>query len=1032
MDLFDITEDNNNEEEGREDNIDIDDAPLSPDSDYESELDEDAPNDVIPSRTCKPCRTLLYLTMKDGSRRRAIVYIDPGAAASFIRADIAALLPQKEVEFTTDKFSGAVVGDNFKVMSVQLQADGSDESAWIHAYIIPTDKWNFGTSKVLLGIPALRSLQLDMDLSEPNKFHLKWNRLHICHEVSTGGKLLRTHPVGAVAPPALLKDLSRNYMHGKMVSPTREDWEAVIKRKHVDGPIRKELLDLLDEFKDQFWLQGYLPPIKNAEYSIQYDGEPFWEQMIPLTPEDRKYIIPIFEDQIRHGMLGEITDPKEIRELKYVSNMFLKEESDKKRPCINYSRLNSKTVKTNLPIPNKEALIAQFAGADYYIALDAKAAYNQVPVAKESQKYLVFVVPGVDGKPRYFYPTRSNFGTSNMPGEFQRLSGSMFNDKDSSVYIDDVTIKGYKGKEREALAKLRKVLQSAKENGVTFAFKKAQFFKPEIKMLGEIISKRGRRPNTDRIKDLKEYPVPTTRKQLRAFLGLYNFLAPLRRHSTLPELILLQKLTKTTEKFKKHEVAGPFEALKKRLCQWLLLHPFDPDAPTIVMTDSSDHGMGMVVMQVTKYGLRAIAVCSKKWPERKRPVKAYVKEGMAIVNGMKRFEYMLRHSTVTVITDSENCVDLLTQKDWNRVPALWLRWRRYLTQTFRLDLLHVPGKLNVAADVLSRQSITINSIWKDDETFFSPVLRNIYDEQRSDPEIRKVIESLKGKKKPELPDKMPSRYYFMENGILKQKHKNFGTQIIIPKKLIPTMLYLEHDTPMKAHPGESAMKVAMKQHYWWNGMDEDIAKYVSTCSKCQLAKAKVTKKGLLQSIRRASNLFQIFSMDLIDMNTISGSYRYILVIMDYFSDFSIYVNLRNKKTISVVNALYEVFCIFGPPETLLSDRGREFLSSLVERMTKTMGIQHVVTYAYNAQGNAKNERLHAVIENSLRILAEQKPSSWHLFTKTLMYMTNVRPSLSTGISPYEIVFGMRPRPLVVGSVVIMTLSQGSFGRCLRV
>ena len=119
---------------------------------------------------------------------------------------------------------------------------------------------------------------------------------------------------------------------------------------------------------------------------------------------------------------------------------------------------------------------------------------------------------------------------------------------------------------------------------------------------------------------------------------------------------------------------------------------------------------------------------------------------MAIVNGMKRFEFMLRHSTVTVITDSENCVDLLTQKDWNRVPALWLRWRRYLTQTFRLDLLHVPGKLNVAADVLSRQTITINSIWKDDETFFSPVLRNIYNEQRSDPEVMKLIEGLKGKK----------------------------------------------------------------------------------------------------------------------------------------------------------------------------------------------------------------------------------------------------------------------------------------------
>ena len=96
-----------------------------------------------------------------------------------------------------------------------------------------------------------------------------------------------------------------------------------------------------------------------------------------------------------------------------------------------------------------------------------------------------------------------------MPAKFQRHSASMFNDKDSSVYIDDVTIKGYEGKEEEALQNLRKFLQTAKDNRVAFAFKKAQFFKPEMKLLGEIISKHGRRPNTDRIKDLKASQFPT-------------------------------------------------------------------------------------------------------------------------------------------------------------------------------------------------------------------------------------------------------------------------------------------------------------------------------------------------------------------------------------------------------------------------------------------------------------------------------------------------------------------------------------------
>ena len=97
-----------------------------------------------------------------------------------------------------------------------------------------------------------------------------------------------------------------------------------------------------------------------------------------------------------------------------------------------------------MPIPNKEEILSKLAGKDFYISMPAKAAYNQLPVAKESQMLMVFVVPGIDGSPRYFYPKRSNFGSSNMPGEFQRISGALFHDhqKADFVYIDDVNIGG--------------------------------------------------------------------------------------------------------------------------------------------------------------------------------------------------------------------------------------------------------------------------------------------------------------------------------------------------------------------------------------------------------------------------------------------------------------------------------------------------------------------------------------------------------------------------------------------------------------
>ena len=48
---------------------------------------------------------------------------------------------------------------------------------------------------------------------------------------------------------------------------------------------------------------------------------------------------------MKQGILGESTE--DVEKLDYVSNMFLKTESDKLRPCINYRRLDAGTVKTN-------------------------------------------------------------------------------------------------------------------------------------------------------------------------------------------------------------------------------------------------------------------------------------------------------------------------------------------------------------------------------------------------------------------------------------------------------------------------------------------------------------------------------------------------------------------------------------------------------------------------------------------------------------------------------------------------------------
>jgi len=887
--------------------------------------------------------------------------------------------------------------DNYVLFDLRPRPE--DPPTRIIAYVDDNLATKFGD--MILGLPGTISLGLLQDFDIRTEEHVLRYKNGTVKRIQ--GKLEKVN-IAAVTQTGPSEKPST-----KMVSPTPQQWED--KLKHIkDEAFRSKLLKLLIKYSRQFWISGYLPAIKKARYHINYKGPPFRERMIPLNKEDTIYMNDLVDDQLKDGLLVEIT--KDTHLLQYVSNMFLKYELDKKRPCINYVKLNHGTIKSNMPIPNKEHLIAMLAGGDFYILTDCKSAYNQLIIDYESRKYLVYCFPGRDGRKRFVFPTRANFGTSNMPGEYQRISSDLFSAPEVGVYLDDITIKGTYGEEDLALERFETMLQTAEEHGVTFSFTKTEIVVPECKVLGEIIDKHGRRPNPKRVKALREFPLPTTKKQLRGFLGLYNFLAPHKRHSTSEELLKLQSYTADNVKLNPTEMQPYFEKLKRELMEWVLLSPYNPNETTYLMSDSSGTGMGAVIFQIVDGTFRPIGVCSKKWTKRKRPYASHVKEGLALVFALRRFLPMLQHTDVMLLTDSENTVRLLTHHNWDDIPALWLRHRLFINNNFRASIFHVPGKQNIAADVLSRHSFisAIGTDTHDTDIFFSPLLRSIYDAQHKDETIRKLIAKYSANPH-KFTDRLPKAYLFVQNGLLKRRHKVWGTQIVVPPSSVKRILYLYHDTELSGHPGVHYMTIQLKSRFYWHKMDRDIRRYVLSCTGCQLAKAKISRKHVSMAIRRASQIFSVFSMDLIDMGTTSGSYRYILVLMDYFTGFVLLYNLRNKMQQTVLNTLWDAFTIFGPPDTLLSDRGKEFLNALVEKFTQASGIRQVVTYAYHAQGNAKNERSHRVINDILRIFCDQHQGRWHKFTKGIQYIINSRPNLESTISPYEALFGMFPRPL---------------------
>ena len=132
---------------------------------------------------------------------------------------------------------------------------------------------------------------------------------------------------------------------------------------------------------------------------------------------------------------------------------------------------------------------------------------------------------------------------------YQRTMDKTFSDMSDSVlppFFDDVTVKGRTFPEHKQI--VIQVLQRIRETGFTLNALKCYFFQHRLPYLGHIIDNSKITLDPSRIKAIHEFPVPTTVKSLRSFLGMAQFCDHLVPHfSTIASP--LHELTKSNTRF---------------------------------------------------------------------------------------------------------------------------------------------------------------------------------------------------------------------------------------------------------------------------------------------------------------------------------------------------------------------------------------------------------------------------------------------------------------------------------------------------
>ena len=182
------------------------------------------------------------------------------------------------------------------------------------------------------------------------------------------------------------------------------------------------------------------------------------------------------------------------------------------------------------------------------------------------------------------------------------------------------------------------------------------------------------------------------------------------------------------------------------------------------------------------------------------------------------------------------------------------------------------------------------------------------------------------------------------------------------------------------HQGQARMLALTQERFRWPMLVEDCKAMIRGCQHC-CAFEWAIPKALLCPIRVYMPLelmhvdFMSIKMDM-ELNKPPGV-KNVLVITDHFIRYAMAFITKDQTAKTVARVLYEQFItIFGAPAKLLSDRGANFTSRLVEELCSVFGIQKCHTTSYHAQCNGQVECFHQTLFCMLGKLTKDKKAQW--------------------------------------------------------
>ena len=202
---------------------------------------------------------------------------------------------------------------------------------------------------------------------------------------------------------------------------------------------------------------------------------------------------------------------------------------------------------------------------------------------------------------------------------------------------------------------------------------------------------------------------------------------------------------------------------------------------------------------------------------------------------------------------------------------------------------------------------------------------------------------------------------------------------------------------------------------------------ITVCEWVQVGSAPAWSDcaGLSPELRSWQLQFRNLSVDsddrlwcwILDMSvTTSEGNRYVLVMVDCFSQWTEACPLPNKTALAVADAFFQmIVCRFGMPAVIHSDQGREFENNMMQELCPLGGSHKTRTTPYLPASDGLVVRFNRTLLMMLAMFAGDQRDDWDDLLPAVMMAYRSSVHESTGFSPYSLMFGEEcPFPMDVG------------------